>query len=85
MRHGMWPAGPVADPAAAALATTEVLAMIDELLAGGAELMTFLIGPQAPPGLAEQAVAHVRALSPATEVECHVGAVPGAVVLAGAE
>jgi dihydroxyacetone kinase-like predicted kinase len=81
MRHGLRHA----DPAGAALATTEVLAMIDELLAGGAELMTLLIGAQAPAGLAERAVAHVRAVSPATEVECHVGAVPGAVVLAGAE
>ena len=80
MRHGMRPAGPPA-----ALAATEVLAMTDELLAGGAELMTFLIGAQAPAGLAEQVTAHVRAVSPDTEVECHVGAVPGAVVLAGAE
>jgi dihydroxyacetone kinase-like predicted kinase len=81
MRHGMRPTG----PAATARATTEVLAMTDELLAGGAELMTVLIGAQAPAGLAEQVTAHVRAVSPATEVECHVGAVPGAVVLAGAE
>jgi len=61
------------------------LAMTDELLAGGAELMTFLVGAAAPAGLAEQLMAHVRAVSPATEVECHAGAVPGAVVLAGAE
>lgn len=61
------------------------LAMTDELLAGGAELMTFLVGAAAPAGLAEQLMAHVRAISPATEVECHAGAVPGAVVLAGAE
>jgi dihydroxyacetone kinase-like predicted kinase len=81
MRHGMRPTG----PAATARTTTEVLAMTDELLAGGAELMTVLIGAQAPAGLAEQVTAHVRAVSPATEVECHVGAVPGAVVLAGAE
>ena len=74
MRH----AGTVADEAVA-------LAMTDELLAGGAELMTFLVGAAAPAGLAEQLMAHVREVSPATEVECHVGAVRGPVVLAGAE
>jgi uncharacterized protein len=62
-----------------------VLAMTDELLAGGPELVTFLVGAEAPAGLAEVAVARARAASPRTEVECHVGAVTGAVVLAGAE
>src|SRR6185437_15910761 len=81
----MRPASAVADEAGAVLAASTVLAMVDELLAGGAELMTFLVGAQAPAGLAERLVAHVRAVSPATEVECHVGAVPGAAVLAGAE
>jgi DAK2 domain fusion protein YloV len=62
-----------------------VLAMTDELLAGGPELMTFLVGADAPAGLGELAVERVRAVSPETEVECHVGAATGAVVLAGAE
>jgi hypothetical protein len=59
--------------------------MTDELLAGRPELMTFLVGADAPAGLGELAVARVRAVSPRTEVECHLGAAVGAVVLAGAE
>jgi hypothetical protein len=62
-----------------------VLALTDQLLAGGPELVTFLIGEDAPAGLAELAAARIRAVSPATEVDCHAGAAAGAVLLAGAE
>jgi dihydroxyacetone kinase-like predicted kinase len=73
MRHAA--IGPGADLAAAA----------DGLLAGGAELVTFLAGEDAPDGLAELAAARVREVSPAAEVHWHAGAVPGALLLAGAE
>jgi hypothetical protein len=60
--------------------------MTDELLAGGAELMTFLTGEGAfPAGLGDLVTAHVREVSPATSVEWHGAAAAGAVLLAGAE
>jgi hypothetical protein len=65
--------------------TAAALAMVDDLLAGGAELMTFLIGADAPAGLAELVMARVREVSPATEIECHAVAPAGIVLLAGAE
>jgi uncharacterized protein len=61
------------------------LAVTDELLAPGAELMTLLTGAGAHPELAERVLAHVREVSPATEIECHAGAAAGVVLLAGAE
>jgi len=59
-----------------------VLAMTDELLAGGPELMTFLVRGRAA-GLGELAVERVRAVSPETEVECPRGRRDWRVVLAG--
>jgi DAK2 domain fusion protein YloV len=61
------------------------LAAIDELLAPGAELLTVLTGAGAHPRLAERVLAHVREVSPATEIECHAGVAAGVVLLAGAE
>jgi dihydroxyacetone kinase-like predicted kinase len=78
-------ATPAAEPPELAAVERAVLAMTDELLTGHPELMTFLVGAGAPAGLGELAVERVRAVSPQTEVECHLGAVAGAVVLAGAE
>jgi dihydroxyacetone kinase-like predicted kinase len=65
--------------------TAAALAMTNDLLAGGAELMTFLIGADAPAELAELVMARVREVSPATEIECHAVAPAGIVLLAGAE
>jgi DAK2 domain fusion protein YloV len=61
------------------------VAAIDELLAPGAELLTVLTGAGAHPRLAERVLAHVREVSPATEIECHAGVAAGVVLLAGAE
>jgi dihydroxyacetone kinase-like predicted kinase len=62
-----------------------VLARTDELLAGGAELVTFLTAVDAPPELTGLAAAHVREVSPATEIETHAVAAAGAGLLVGAE
>jgi hypothetical protein len=62
-----------------------VLAMTDELLAAGAELVTFLTAVDASPELTGLAVAHVREVSPATEIETHAVAAAGAGLLVGAE
>lgn len=89
MRHAAIAAGRSGPDAAAAEAA--VLAATDELLAGargassGAELVTFLAGEDTPAGLAELAAARVHAARPDAEVECHVGAPPGILLLAGAE
>jgi dihydroxyacetone kinase-like predicted kinase len=72
-------------PQTASRQTAAALALTDDLLAGGAELMTFLIGADAPAGLAEVVTARVREVSPATEIECHAVAPAGIVLLAGAE
>ena len=61
------------------------VAVIDELLAPGAELMTILTGADAHPELAERVMAHVREVSPATEIECQAGVAAGVVLQAGAE
>jgi dihydroxyacetone kinase-like predicted kinase len=65
--------------------TAAALALVDDLLVGGAELMTFLIGAAAPAGLAGLVMARVREVSPATEIECHAVAPEGIILLAGAE
>jgi dihydroxyacetone kinase-like predicted kinase len=72
---GSGPAGHLA----AALAATE------ELLAGGAELVTLLTGGQVAKRLAELVTARVREISPAAEIECHAGAVAGHALLVGVE
>jgi dihydroxyacetone kinase-like predicted kinase len=61
------------------------LGMIDELVAGGAELVTFLAGDGVPAGLAELVTARVRAVSPAAGIDWHAGAAAGTLLLAGAE
>jgi dihydroxyacetone kinase-like predicted kinase len=61
------------------------VAVLDRLLAPGAELVTMLSGQAGDPGLAELAAAHVRRLIPAAEVACYDGGMADAVLLIGAE
>jgi hypothetical protein len=60
-------------------------AVLDRLLAPGAELVTLLTGQVAAPGLSELAVAHVRRICPAAEVVCYDGGMTSPVLLIGAE
>ncbi|HXP22087.1 MAG TPA: DAK2 domain-containing protein [Streptosporangiaceae bacterium] len=62
-----------------------VAAVLDRLLAPGAELVTLLSGRDADQGLAELAAEHVRRLIPAAEVTCYDGGMADAVLLIGAE
>ncbi len=72
-------AAPEPGPASAALAAA------DELLAGGAELVTLLTGGSGGARLAELVAARVREVSPAAEIERHAGAVAGQTLLVGVE
>ncbi|HEU5416235.1 MAG TPA: DAK2 domain-containing protein [Streptosporangiaceae bacterium] len=74
--HSPAPLRPVLEEAA--------LAATDELLAGGAELVTLLTGGSGA-RLAELVTARVREVSPAAEIECHAGAVAGHALLLGVE
>jgi hypothetical protein len=76
-----------AGPAAAAQPGPDgaALAAADELLAGGAELVTLLTGGSGGARLAELLAARVREVSPAAEIERHDGAVAGQALLVGVE
>lgn len=65
-----------------AAATGELL---DRLLAAGGELVTALIGAQAPEGLAEHLTAHLARTRPEVECSCYPAGELGAAVLLGVE
>ena len=61
------------------------LAVIERLLAPGAELVTLLSGAGADPGLADLAAARASQILPAAEITCYEGGMASAVLLMGAE
>lgn len=71
------PAG--ADPAALACR------LVDRMLAGGGELVTALLGEDAPDGLAETLESHLRIAHPEVEITAYRGGQPGAALVVGVE
>ena len=61
------------------------LALVDRLLGVGAELMTILVGVDAPAGMGELLTRHVRGRSPLTEVNVYAGGQPDYPVIIGVE
>jgi DAK2 domain fusion protein YloV len=66
-----------------ALAATREL--VSRLLAGGGELVTVLLGQDAPDGFAELLTEQLRAAHPTVETTCYAGDVPQRVLLVGVE
>jgi len=67
------------DPAAAAVR------VLDELLASGGELVTLVLGADAPAGLADRVREHLAAAWPAVEAAVHQGGQPDCPLLLGVE
>jgi hypothetical protein len=61
------------------------LAVIDRLLGVGAELMTVLVGADAPPGLGDVVRGHVRDRTPLTEVTVYEAGQTGRLLIIGVE
>lgn len=59
--------------------------LLDRMLAGGGELVTLLVGPDAPPGLADRLSERITSTRPAVEVEAHVCGQAGHPLLVGVE
>jgi uncharacterized protein len=59
--------------------------LLDRLLGGGGELVTLVIGAEAPPGLAEALTAHAAARWPFVEVHAYPGGHPHYPLLVGVE
>ncbi|HEV7203191.1 MAG TPA: DAK2 domain-containing protein [Jatrophihabitans sp.] len=59
--------------------------LVDRLLAVGAELMTVLVGADAPPRIGELVEAHVRGRAPLTDVSVYQGGQPDHPVIIGVE
>jgi len=59
--------------------------LVDRMLAGGGELVTLLLGEDAPEGLAEAVEDHLRAAHPEVEAVAYRGGQPGAVLAVGVE
>jgi DAK2 domain fusion protein YloV len=62
-----------------------LLGMIDRVLGVGAELLTVLVGAEAPAGVGALVTQHVRARSPLTEVAVYTGGQPNLPVIIGVE
>jgi dihydroxyacetone kinase-like predicted kinase len=59
--------------------------LVDRLLGVGAELMTIIVGADAPPRAGELIEAHVRGRSPLTDVAVYQGGQPDQPVIIGVE
>ncbi|KAA2253556.1 DAK2 domain-containing protein [Solihabitans fulvus] len=59
--------------------------LVDRMLGGGGELVTALLGGDAPDGLAETLEQHLRASHPGVELTAYVGGQPDALLLFGVE
>jgi hypothetical protein len=59
--------------------------LVDRLLGVGAELMTIIVGAEAPPRAGELIEAHVRGRSPLTDVTVYEGGQPDHPVIIGVE
>ncbi len=59
--------------------------LLDRMLAGGGELVTLLVGPDAPPELADRLTERITSTRPAVEVEAHLCGQVGHPLLVGVE
>ncbi|RKT57102.1 DAK2 domain-containing protein [Saccharothrix australiensis] len=59
--------------------------LVDRMLAGGGELVTVLLGEDAPDGLADEVEHHLRVTHPEVEMAAYPGGQPGAVLVVGVE
>ncbi|WP_394616138.1 DAK2 domain-containing protein [Lentzea sp. JNUCC 0626] len=59
--------------------------LIDRMLAGGGELVTVILGADAPEGLADVLEDHLRVTHPEVEVTAYPGGQPDAVIFVGVE
>ncbi|WP_433264183.1 DAK2 domain-containing protein [Actinosynnema sp. CS-041913] len=59
--------------------------LVDRMLAGGGELVTVLLGEDAPEGLANVVEDHLRIVHPEVELAAYHGGQPGAVLIVGVE
>nr|WP_209707987.1 DAK2 domain-containing protein [Crossiella equi] len=62
-----------------------VCALLDRMLSAGGELVTLLLGENAPPGLAEDVEEHLRRAYPEVDLASYSGGARDAVVLLGVE
>ncbi len=59
--------------------------LVDRMLAGGGELVTALLGADAPDGLEQAVEEHLRIAHPEVELAAYQGGQPGAVLVVGVE
>jgi dihydroxyacetone kinase-like predicted kinase len=59
--------------------------LLDGLLGGGGELVSLVVGADAPPGLGDNLVAHLAVAWPLVEVQLHLGGQPRYPMLVGVE
>ncbi|CCH34403.1 DAK2 domain-containing protein [Actinosynnema sp. NPDC047251] len=59
--------------------------LVDRMLAGGGELVTALLGEDAPEGLAQVLEEHLRIAHPEVDLAAYQGGQPGAVLIVGVE
>ena len=59
--------------------------VLDRMLGGGGELVTLLVGEDAPPDLGEELTAHIAAAWPFAEVQVYQGGQPNYPLLIGVE
>ncbi len=59
--------------------------LLDRMLGGGGELVTLVLGADAPPGFEEDLRGHVHRTWPFSEVQCYAGGQPRYHLLAGVE
>ncbi|MDT4988000.1 MAG: fatty acid kinase, partial [Micromonosporaceae bacterium] len=59
--------------------------LLDRLLGAGGELVTLVVGEQAPPGLADHLTAHLNRGWPFAEITCYRGGQPHYPLLVGVE
>lgn len=59
--------------------------VVDRMLSGGGELVTFVSGQEAPPGLADGLLDHLHALRPDVETAVYTGGQPDCPLLMGVE
>ncbi len=59
--------------------------LVDRMLNGGGELVTVILGADAPDGLADVLEDHLRVTHPEVEVTAYPGGQPDAVIFVGVE
>ena len=59
--------------------------VLDRMLGGGGELVTLLVGEDAPPGLGEELTTHIAESFPFAEIQVYEGGQPNYPLLIGVE